>query len=74
MDAHKSGEAMLKSLKQLLKDERIQRNCAAFRLRVDSGESACIKALRAIETIARGARIKNHIESASEQRQDVATV
>jgi rhamnosyltransferase subunit B len=73
MDSHGNDAAMLKSLTQLLEDERIQRNCTAFRLRVDSGESACIKALSAIETIARGARAKTHIESASEQPQDVAT-
>jgi rhamnosyltransferase subunit B len=75
VDSYGSGEAMLKSLKQLLEDDGIQQNCAAFRLRVDSGESACSKALSAIETIARAAHIKNRIQSenASEQRQDVVT-
>jgi rhamnosyltransferase subunit B len=73
MDSHKSGEAMLESLKRLLEDGRIQQNCAAFRLRVDSGESACIKALSAIETIAAGALSKDCTERALARQQSAAT-
>jgi rhamnosyltransferase subunit B len=46
------GQAMQNTLKQLLEDERIQRNCAAFRPKVGSGESACMKALSVIEAVA----------------------
>lgn len=47
-----NGQAMQKSLQQLLEDERIQRNCTALRPRVESGESASLKALSEIETVA----------------------
>jgi rhamnosyltransferase subunit B len=73
MDSHQSGEAMLKSLKQLLEDERIHQNCAAFRLRVDSGESACMKALSAIETVATGALGNGRTERGLAQQQNAAT-
>jgi len=43
MHSHGSGQAMRTSLKRLLDDQDIQQNCAAFRLRVESGESACIR-------------------------------
>jgi rhamnosyltransferase subunit B len=74
MDSHASSKAMLESLKRLLEDERIQQNCAAFRLRVDSSESACSKALFEIETIATGSISKNRMEMASAQTQSTATV
>jgi rhamnosyltransferase subunit B len=73
MDSHASAEAMLESLKRLLEDERIQRNCAAFRPRVESGESACMKALSAIETVATGALSNNRAETALERQHGVAT-
>jgi rhamnosyltransferase subunit B len=73
MDSHASGKTMLESLKQLLEDERIQQHCAAFRLRVDSGESACIKALSAIEAIAAAALSKNRTERALARQQSAAT-
>jgi rhamnosyltransferase subunit B len=72
MDSHRSSKAMLESLRQLLEDERIQRNCAAFRLRVGSGESACMKALSAIETVATGALSKNRTERAFARQQSAA--
>lgn len=49
-----NGPSMLAALKKLLEDERIQSNCAAFRFRVASGESAGLKALAAIEAVAAG--------------------
>jgi rhamnosyltransferase subunit B len=73
MDSHGNGQVMLESLKQLLEDERIQRNCAAHRPRVESGESACTKALSAIESVATGALRKGRTERALEQQQGVAT-
>jgi hypothetical protein len=63
---------MLEALKQLLADERIQSNCTAFRARVVSGESACMKALSAIEIVAAGSLGKNPVESTSERRQGLA--
>lgn len=70
MHSHGSGQAMRTSLKRLLEDQDIQRNCAAFRLRVESGESACIKALSAIEKVATGALSKNGIRGVSEQERE----
>jgi rhamnosyltransferase subunit B len=72
MRSHASGPAMLEVLKRLLADERIQSNCAAFRPRVVSGESACMKALATIETAAAGSLGKNRVESTSERRQGLA--
>ena len=72
MRSHASGPAMLEVLKQLLADERIQSNCTAFRPRVVSGESACMKALSTIETTAAGSLGKNRVESTSEQRHGLA--
>jgi rhamnosyltransferase subunit B len=57
--SHRSGALMLESLKRLLEDERIQSSCAAFRHRVETGESACMNALAAIEAVAAGAFSKN---------------
>jgi rhamnosyltransferase subunit B len=71
--SHGTAEAMLRPLKQLLEDESIQRNCAAFRSRVEPGESACLKALSAIENVARGALKKSHMQEALEQQRGVAT-
>jgi rhamnosyltransferase subunit B len=73
MDSHSNGEAMLASLKQLLEDQRIQQNCTAFRLRVDSGESACTKALSAIEAVAIRTLGKNRAEGVLERQHGVAT-
>jgi rhamnosyltransferase subunit B len=73
MDAHSSGQAMRESLKKLLEDERIQQNCAALRPMVDSGESACRKALAAIETAAAEAFGKKRTGTALEEKQNVAT-
>jgi len=72
MRSHASGPAMLEVLKQLLADERIQSNCTAFRPRVVSGESACMKALSTIETTAAGSLGKNRVESTSERRHGLA--
>jgi len=72
MRSHASGPAMLEVLKRLLADDRIQSNCTAFRPRVASGESACMKALAAIEAAAAGSLGKNRVESTSEQRQGLA--
>jgi len=72
MRSHASGPAMLEALKQLLADERIQSNCTAFRARVVSGESACMKALSTIEIAAAGCLGKNRVESTSERRQELA--
>lgn len=68
-----SGPAMLEALKKLLANERIQSNCSAFRSRVVSGESACLKALSAIEIIAAGSFGKNRVESRSGQRRTPVT-
>jgi rhamnosyltransferase subunit B len=73
MDSRRSGEAMLESLKRLLEDERIQQNCAAFRLRVDSGESACMRALSAIETVATGALSNGRTKRGLARQQSAAT-
>ncbi len=72
MDSRGGGQAMLKSLKQLLEDEGIQENCSAFRSRVGSGESACMQALSVIETAAAGSFTRNGRERAPE-RQNAAT-
>lgn len=58
-----TGPAMLRPLKRLLSDKRIQSNCASFRARVVPGESACLKALSTIETVAAGALIENRVQS-----------
>jgi hypothetical protein len=63
---------MLEVLKQLLADESIQSNCTAFRPRVVPGESACLKALSAIEIAAAGFLGKNRVGSTSERRQMLA--
>jgi hypothetical protein len=63
---------MLEVLKQLLADERIQSNCTAFRSRVVPGESACLKALSAIEIAAAGSLGKNRVESTLDRRQGLA--
>jgi rhamnosyltransferase subunit B len=62
INSHGSSPAMLQSLKRLLEDERIQRKCALFQPRVESGESACMKALSAIEAVAAKTLSKNRIE------------
>jgi rhamnosyltransferase subunit B len=67
-----SGPAMLVVLKQLLVDERIQTNCTAFRSRVVSGESACMKALSTIEIAAAVSLGMDRVASASERRQGLA--
>src|SRR5882762_8293291 len=72
MRSYASGPAMLEALKQLLADELIQSNCTAFRARVVSGESACMKALSTIEIAAAGSLGKNRVESTSERRQELA--
>jgi rhamnosyltransferase subunit B len=72
MRSQASGLAMLEVLKQLLADERIQSNCIAFRSRVVSGESACMKALSTIEIAAERSLGKNRVASTSERRQGVA--
>jgi rhamnosyltransferase subunit B len=72
MRSQASGPAMLKALKQLLADGRIQGNCTAFQTRVVSGESACMKALSAIETVAAGSPGKNVVENTSGRRQGLA--
>jgi rhamnosyltransferase subunit B len=69
-----SGPAMLKILKQLLADEGVQSNCIAFRPRVVSGESACLKALSTIEMAASGSLDKNRVASTSERRQELAAI
>ncbi len=71
--SHGSGEAMLAALKKLLGDERIQRNCAAFRPRIVPGESACLKALSAIEAVAVEALGKNRPNRTLERQQGLAT-
>lgn len=73
MPSHGNRQRMRTSLKQLLEDQRIQRNCAAFATRVEPGESACIKALSAIENVASGALSTNRMQSELEQRRGVAT-
>jgi rhamnosyltransferase subunit B len=73
MASRRTGESMLESLKELLEDERVQQNCAAFRLRVEPGESACIKALSSIETIAARALSKDRTERSSVRQQNAAT-
>jgi hypothetical protein len=62
---------MLEALQQLLADERIQRNCTALQPRVGSGESACMKALSAIETVAAGSLGKNRAAGTSERQQEL---
>jgi rhamnosyltransferase subunit B len=71
MRSHASGPAMLEALQQLLADERIQRNCTALQPRVGSGESACMKALSAIETVAAGSLGKNRAAGTSERQQEL---
>jgi rhamnosyltransferase subunit B len=71
MRSHASGQAMLEMLKRLLADERIQSNCTAFRPRVVSGESACMKALSVIE-IAAAESLRKNLVVTSEQRQGLA--
>ena len=73
MNGGRSGPALMEMLQRLCADERIQRNCEAFMPRVDSGESACMKALSAIEAIAAGTLGKNPAERAFEQQQGLAT-
>jgi len=63
MRLHVSGPAMLEALKQLLADERIHSNCTAFRARVVSGESACMKALSTIEIVAVGSLGTNPLKA-----------
>lgn len=72
MRSHASGSAMLDELKQLLTNERIESNCTAFRPRVVSGESACMKALSTIEIAAAGCLGKNRVDSTSERRKVLA--
>jgi rhamnosyltransferase subunit B len=72
--SHASGPALLKILKRLLADQRIQSNCTAFQPRVVSGESACMKALSTIEMAASGSLDKNRVASTSERRQELAAI
>jgi len=51
LDAPVSVPTMLPLLKRLLEDESIQQNCAAYRPRVASGESSCLKALAIVEAV-----------------------
>ena len=73
IDSHGSSEAILAALKRLLEDERIQHNCAAFRPRVVSGESACLKAMSAIEAVAAEALGRNRPNRTLERQQGLAT-
>jgi rhamnosyltransferase subunit B len=73
IDSHGSSEATLAALKRLLKDERIQQNCAAFRPRVVSGESACLKAMSAIEAVAAEALGTNRSNRTLGRQQGLAT-
>jgi rhamnosyltransferase subunit B len=72
-DSHGSGPAMLESLKRLLEDEGIQQKCAIFRHRVEPSDSACMKALSAIDALAAEALGKNRTERTLEQQQGLAT-
>lgn len=62
MDSQGGNSIMLQQLRQLLADERIQQRCESFRSRVESGESACMKALSVIEA-ATATLSKNHAVS-----------
>jgi rhamnosyltransferase subunit B len=50
-----NGLDLLPSLKRLLEDESIQQNCTAVQARMTSGESAGLKALSIIESVAKNA-------------------
>jgi rhamnosyltransferase subunit B len=73
MKSHGSDSVILKSLRRLLEDERIQRNCAAFQQQVEPGESARTKALSAIEAVAVETLGKNRTERTLAQQQGLAT-
>jgi rhamnosyltransferase subunit B len=73
MKSHGTDSVILESLRRLLEDERIQRNCAAFQLRVEPGESARTKALSAIEAVAVETLGKNRTERTLAQQQGLAT-
>lgn len=51
LDAPISAETLLTALKRLLEEKSFQRNCASFRLRVESGETACLRALAMVEAV-----------------------
>jgi rhamnosyltransferase subunit B len=46
-------QLVAKSLRRLLEEEHIQRNCAIYQSRVDSGETACRNAMSKVEAIGR---------------------
>jgi rhamnosyltransferase subunit B len=46
-------QLLAKALRRLLEEEHIQRNCAIYQSRVDSGETACRNAMSKVEAIGR---------------------
>ena len=61
LDAPIATPALLVSLKRLLEEKSFQQNCASFRLRVEPGETACLRALAMVEA----AGIASHNRAAS---------
>ena len=51
LDSPISAPTLLTSLKRLLEEESFQRNCASYRLRVEPGETSCLRALAMVEAV-----------------------
>ena len=56
VDAPISAPTLLASLKRLLEEESFQQRCASFRMRVEPGETSCLKALAMIEAVGMASR------------------